>query len=142
MRKGRWIVCLFLSTSAWADGVMELSIDEAKQIIAGQSQKVWVLERVEEYLNQAGRCVSGEQYTFHHDGSMEIRRCVANAWQVSEANWRIEDRGDIDRYLLIDEEPFELKLRVECDLETMRLRNQPSIKSEATVARILQHARD
>lgn len=142
MRTLSWLVCLFLGASALANGVLELSLDEAKQMVAGQSQKVWVLERVEEYLNQAGKCVSGEQYTFHQDGSMQIKKCVESAWQTRDATWRIEDRDEIDRYMWIDEEAFELKLREEGSIETMRLANPPSIKSEATVARILQHARD
>jgi hypothetical protein len=68
--------------------------------LAGDERRDWIKVRESVFMG-GSKCQAGERWRFTRQGTLTVRTCRQERWQVSTHRWRLEPDGSLDYRLVI-----------------------------------------
>ncbi len=119
-----------LAPVAQADSAADLA--KARAELLGRGTRNWIKERIVVSMGGDRKCTSGETYSFHGNGSVDIALCINHFLTRRNVPWTLVSAPPLDVNLLFDGRTYQLSFAETLHAPQMRWRQLGQVKPDPT----------
>ena len=124
------LAATLLAPAAHADSAVDLA--KARVDLLGHGTRNWIKERVVVSMGGDRKCTSGETYSFHGNGSVDIALCTNHVLTRRNVPWTLAPAPPLDVNLLFDGRSYQLSFAGTPHAPQMRWRRLGQVKPDPT----------